>query len=95
MYFPGCNFHNFTETDKARIEADIEADFRHAYEGILQLPIKSKFGVYVAFKYYYSLFRKIKSTHPRQIMHKRIRIPNYYKAFIVLKAGLKNQLRMI
>lgn len=95
MYFPGCNFHNFTESDKARIEEDIERDFRHAYEGILQLPIKSKFGVYVAYKYYDSLFRKIKSTHPRHILHKRIRIPNYHKAYIVLKAGVKNQLRMI
>lgn len=95
MYFPGCNFYNFTEQDKWCIEADIEKDFRHAYAGILQLPIKSKFGVYVAYKYYDSLFRKIKSTHPRQILLKRIRIANYQKAFIVLKAGVKNQLRMI
>jgi phytoene/squalene synthetase len=95
MYFPGCNFHNFTSGDKLKIEADIERDFRQAYEGILALPIKSKFGVYVAYKYYYSLFRKIKSTHPRQIMHKRIRIANYHKAYIVLKAGVKNQLKMI
>lgn len=95
MYFPGCNFHNFTEQDKLKIEADIEADFRHAYEGILQLPMKSKFGVYVAYKYYYSLFHKIKSTEPQHIMQKRIRIANYHKAYIVLKAGVKNQLRMI
>lgn len=95
MYFPGCDFHRFTESDKARIEADIEQDFAHAYSGILQLPMKSKFGVYVAYKYYDSLFRKIKSTQPDHILNKRIRIPNYHKAYIVLKAGVKNQLRMI
>ncbi len=95
MYFPGCNFHNFTATDKQQIEADIEQDFRKAYRGILQLPMKAKFGVYVAYKYYYSLFNKIKSTHHRHILQKRIRIPDYQKAYIVLRAGVKNRLRMM
>ena len=95
MYFPGCNFHEFTEEDKNIIEQDIEADFKAAYTGIIQLPLKARFGVYVAYKYYYSLFNKIKSTHPQLILHKRIRIPNYYKAYIILKAGLKNGFRMI
>lgn len=95
MYFPGCNFHNFTSCDKERIEKDIEDDFKNAYSGILQLPIKARFGVYVAYKYYYSLFNKIKDTQAQHILHKRIRIPNYYKAYIVLRAGVKNRLRMI
>src|SRR5690349_18873045 len=60
IYFPGCDFHNFTETDKQKIQEDIEQDFRNAYIGILNLPLKAKFGVYVAYKYYYSLFKKIK-----------------------------------
>ncbi len=95
MYFPGCNFHDFTATDKQQIETDIEQDFRKAYYGILQLPLKAKFGVYVAYKYYYSLFKKIKSTHHRHILQKRIRIPDYQKAYIVLQAGVKNRLRMM
>jgi 15-cis-phytoene synthase len=95
VYFPGCDFHNFTERDKLQIESDIEQDFSEAYKGILQLPIKARFGVYVAYKYYYSLFRKIKSTHPHLILQTRIRIPNYHKALIVIRAGVKNQLKMI
>ncbi len=95
MYFPGCNFHNFTASDKLQIERDIEQDFEQAYEGILQLPIKARFGVYVAYKYYYSLFRKIKSTEPAHIMQKRIRIANHHKAYIVLRASVKNGLRLI
>ena len=95
MYFPGCNFHNFSEADKLQIENDIEIDFRNAYLGILKLPIKARFGVYVAFKYYYSLFKKIKSTEPAHILHKRIRIANYHKAYIVLRASVKNRLRLI
>ena len=56
------------------------------------LPMKARFGVYVAYKYYYSLFKKIKSTHQQHILQKRIRIPNYHKAYIVLRAGVKNRL---
>jgi phytoene/squalene synthetase len=95
MYFPGCNFNDFAETDKMRIEADIQLDFNKAYRGISALPLKARFGVYVAYKYYYSLFNKIKQTHSKKILEKRIRIPDYHKLMIVLKAGLKHQLNLI
>jgi 15-cis-phytoene synthase len=95
MYFPGCDFHRFTPADKLQIEADIEADFRAAYAGILKLPVKARFGVYVAYKYYYSLFEKIKYTAPAQILRKRIRIPDYHKLYIVFRARVKNKLRLI
>lgn len=95
VYFPGCDFNNFTESDKRRIEADIQRDFDHAYTGIEELPLKARFGVYVAYKYYLSLFKKIRQTEPQEILDSRIRIPNYHKALIVLRAGVKNQLRLI
>jgi len=94
-YFPGCDFNNFNSTQKQQIEDDIQNDFRQAYKGILQLPLKARFGVYVAYKYYLSLFRKIKRTQPARIFESRIRIPAYRKAMIVVRAGVKNQLRLI
>ena len=95
MYFPGCDFNNFTEKDKKQIEDDIYKDFRTAYAGILKLPLKSRFGVYVAYKYYLSLFKKIKSLQPARVFEERIRIPDYEKAMIVLRAGVKNHLGLI
>jgi phytoene/squalene synthetase len=95
MYFPDCDFRNFTEAAKARIEKDIEDDFSAAYQGIIRLPLKSRFGVYVAYKYYISLFKKIKRLEPQRILEERIRIPNYGKAFIVAKAGLRSQLNIL
>ena len=95
MYFPGCDFNNFTEHDKRQIESDIQNDFRSAYAGIIKLPMKSRFGVYVAYKYYLSLFKKIKSLEPARVLEARIRIPDYKKAMIVLRAGVKNQLGLI
>ena len=94
-YFPEVDFDNFTSQMKAQIEQEISEDFENAYEGILQLPLKARFGVYLAYKYYLSLFKKIKQTQPANILHQRIRIPNYSKAFIVMRASLKNQLNLI
>jgi phytoene/squalene synthetase len=94
-YFPGCDLNNFSVKDKQTIEQDISNDFRLAYKGILQLPSKARFGVYVAYKYYFSLFKKIKKMNPAVVLNRRIRIPNYYKLLIVLRAGVKNKLRMI
>ncbi len=95
IYFPGVDFNRFTREDKHAIEADIQNDFSHAYKGILKLPMKSRFGVYVAYKYYLSLFRKIKQSQPAILLEDRIRIPNYSKAMIVMRAGLRSQLNML
>ena len=95
MYFPGCDFNNFTEQDKRLIEADIYNDFKAAYAGILKLPLKSRFGVYVAYKYYLSLFKKIKELEPARVLEARIRIPDHRKIMIVLRAGVKNQLGLL
>ena len=95
MYFPNCDFSNFTLTDKAIIETDIQADFEEALKGIKMLPLKARFGVYVAFKYYYSLFKKIKKTQPDAILKTRIRIPTPGKIFIVAKAALRSQLNLL
>jgi 15-cis-phytoene synthase len=95
LYFPGCDFNNFTMVQKQKIEEEIEHDFKMAYNGILHLPVKARFGVYVAYKYYLSLFRKIKRLNPSKILEERIRIPNYRKAMIIVRAGVKNQLHLI
>ncbi len=95
MYFPNCDFSNFTQTDKDTIEADIQADFEAALIGIKALPIKCRFGVYVAFKYYYSLFKKIKRTHPHSILKTRIRIPDLSKFLILLNAKVRTSLNLL
>ena len=95
MYFPNCDFTKFSKEDKIKIEEDIQADFSFALLGIKQLPLKVRFGVYVAFKYYYSLFKKIKKVHPHSILKTRIRIPDYGKFFILAKASIRSQLNLL
>ena len=95
IYFPGCDFRNFTHKDKLCIEADIQKDFDNAYTAITQLPLQARFGVYVAYKYYLSLFKKIKNLQPQRIMQERVRVPDYLKAFIVAKASIRSQLNLL
>ena len=95
VYFPGVDFRQFTPDMKKRIEDDIDRDFRHAYEGIVQLPLKARFGVYLAYKYYLSLFKKIRRVQPQRILDERIRIPNYAKAWVATKAVIRTQLNML
>lgn len=95
MYFPGCDFRNFTRTDKQAIEAEVQKDFEHAMEGIIRLPWKARFGVYVAYKYYYSLFNKIRKMQPQSILNERVRIPDHGKLLILAKAGIRKQLNLL
>ncbi len=95
MYFPNCDFANFKQEDKQIIEEDIQADFSAALDGIKILPLKARFGVYVAFKYYYTLYKKIKKTKHHSILQTRIRIPDYGKVFIFAKAKIRSQLNLL
>ena len=94
-YFPGVDFRNFDHEMKLRIEEDIEKDFDQAFDGLLNLPWKARFGVYVAYKYYWCLFTRIQQVQASRILKQRIRIPDYVKAMIVMRAKLKNQLNLI
>ena len=78
-YFPKVNFFDFSENDKNNIIAEIEKDFKNGLKGIFLLPNNSRFGVYTAYKYYFSLLKKLKKTPSKFILSTRIRIPNYAK----------------
>jgi phytoene/squalene synthetase len=95
VYFPGVDFVSFTSKMKSDIEEDIAKDFAMAYVGILQLPLTARFGVYLAYKYYLSLFKKIKAVQPQRILEERIRIPNYMKAWVAAKVVIRTQLNML
>ena len=95
VYFPGVDFKNFTPNMKADIEADIDADFKKSFEGIIMLPKEAQFGVYVAYKYYLALFKKIRNIKPNKLIEKRIRIPDYLKFIIIIKARIRSSLQIL
>lgn len=82
-YFPDVDMKNFSQESKNKIIAEIKNDFETASQGIRLLPRKAQLGVYIAYVYYYKLLKKLERTPPAEIMHTRIRIPNYRKAGLV------------
>jgi phytoene/squalene synthetase len=94
-YFPGVDLEKFTPDEKLKIEEDIQDDFECALEGIIKLPSSSRLGVYVAYRYYFSLFKKIKKVSSDRLMEERIRVPNSKKLLITFESMFQNQFNWI
>lgn len=94
-YFPGVDMSEFNDTVKKEIEIDIQKDFDDGLTGIKMLPKKSRFGVYVAYVYYQSLFNKVKRTSAGTILNKRIRIPNNQKYALFVECYLRHRLNAL
>ncbi len=94
-YFPGFELDEFNEEKKKQIEFDIEHDFKAGLEGIKQLPYGARFGVYVAYVYYYSLFSKIQSLSANKILTERIRISDFRKYILIVRCYFKHTFNSI
>ena len=88
-YFPNIDMCVFDNCVKYQIEREIEAEFNEALIGIKKLPNTSMFGVYLAYKYYLSLFKKIKRKSSIEILNSRVRVPNSEKAFVAFKSYVR------
>ena len=95
VYFPGVDFNEFTKSTKEQIEADIQQDFDDALDGIMRLPAGAKMGVYLAYRYYLKLFRKIKKCPASRIKEERIRIPDARKMGILLSTYFQARLNAL
>lgn len=85
-YFPHLDMSNFTDEVKREIEKDIHLEFSEALEGIKMLPLSARFGVFLAYRYYLSLFSKITKVKASNIMQQRIRIPNGQKLSLAMRS---------
>lgn len=83
-YFPNLNMDTFSVQNKKAIEEEVDAEFKEALKGIRMLPRSSRFGVYLAFRYYLSLLKKIEKTPAEQMLVRRIRIPNRQKLTVMM-----------
>lgn len=94
-YFPNLDMKNFNDEVKKEIEKEIELDFQEGYIGILKLPAKARFGVYLTYRYYTTLLKKIKRTKASGLLSGRMRIPNRRKYLILIVASFKHSLGLI
>ena len=94
-YFPNTSFENLSEKDKDSIVNDIEDDFSKGLEGIKNLPIDAKFGVFMAYRYYNQLLKKLKNTPATEIINKRIRVPDIKKLELLTRSYVKYHLNLL
>jgi len=92
VYFPGVDFNQFSDSDKYEIIHDVKNDFAHAYQGIVQLPMGCRLGVYTAYIYYLKLLEKIERTTAVDILESRVRIPNTQKIALLAQSFVKEKL---
>ncbi|MCS6929827.1 MAG: phytoene/squalene synthase family protein [Saprospiraceae bacterium] len=95
VYFPGVDFRHFDNEAKRRIEADIQADFDAALEGIRLLPKGARLGVYLAYKYYTQLFAKIKRAPAQCVAQERFRVSDRRKMLLLFSSALRHQLNFL
>ncbi|MGB1205281.1 MAG: phytoene/squalene synthase family protein [Chitinophagales bacterium] len=94
-YFPNLDVMQLNENTKKDILADIENDFSKGLQGIIQLPTSARFGVYIAYVYYYALFKKIANTQIDLLLKQRIRISNKHKALLFCQSYIKYTLGFV
>ncbi|MBX2925690.1 MAG: phytoene/squalene synthase family protein [Chitinophagaceae bacterium] len=94
-YFPGIDLRNFSTEDKMKIENEISDELQEALSGIRQLPLSSRRGVYLAYKYYLALFKKIRNVPPQKILSERIRVPGREKIGLMFGTMLRYRLNLI
>ncbi|MCK0132305.1 phytoene/squalene synthase family protein [Flavobacteriaceae bacterium F08102] len=94
-YFPNVNANVLTNENKMAIIADIEEDFKVAYKGVLRLPVESRLGVYLAYRYYLRLLKKLKHSDAKHILKGRIRITNTRKFVLLTKAYIRYKFNVI
>ena len=95
IYFPGVDTGNLSLEDKLLIENEIQKEFDEALIGIKMLPKSSRFGVYVSYKYYRKLLRKIKRKTAQDLMERRIRVPDNEKLMVFAKSYVRNSLNIL
>ena len=95
VYFPNVDMDDFNEESKREIINEIELDFKNAIKGIARLPKNSRFAVYIAYRYYNKLLKKLKRTSSENIVKKRVRIHNFQKFTVIARSYVKYQLNLI
>ena len=95
IYFPNLESGELTLENKIQIEEEIQQEFEDALIGIKMLPKSSRFGVYVSYKYYVKLLKKIQRKTANELLQERIRIANKTKVFVFAKSFLRISLNIL
>ena len=94
-YFPNIDPENLSTEDKDKIIKEIKEDFDAAYIGIKNLPKEARLGVFVAYKYYTQLLKKVENTPAIVLKEKRISVSKYFKTFLLLQSYMRYKFNIV
>jgi hypothetical protein len=92
LYFPGKNIRHFSELDKKEIITDIKKDLVIAKPALRKLPVSSRFGVELAFKYFSALNNQMSKTPVQDLVNGRISLSKSQKIGIFTSVKIKKSL---
>ena len=91
-YFPVLNEKEFNDETKKVILDDIYNDFNAALKGIKELPKECRGGIYLAYRYYLQLTKKIQNTPALNLMNKRIRVSDFKKFILFVTTWIRSKM---
>ena len=94
-YFPEFDKTSFKDSVKIKIIEDIENDFSESLQGIRRLPKNAKLPVLIAYYYYLNLLRKIRNTPAEKLIMTRIRVADFKKFLLLIKAYFAVKMNII
>lgn len=90
-YFPNLTMP-ISEADKQTIIREIKKDFEGAQKALEKLPPDCRSAVWLAYRYYLALTRKISKTPVGQLTRRRASVNNGYKTLLFGRAWLRRGL---
>jgi phytoene/squalene synthetase len=94
QYFHQSFENGFNDDVKTKIANEVESDFQSSLCGLEKLPGNVKTGVLTAYFYYRNLLKIIRKTPAKELMKKRVRVPDTVKMFLLVRALIVCKLRL-
>ncbi|MGB9664290.1 MAG: phytoene/squalene synthase family protein [Ignavibacteria bacterium] len=96
IYLPEVfDIKEITEEQKQKLVRETEQEFQLALDGIKKLPEEVKLGVYSAYLYYIELLKKVKKNSVKTLLNKRVRVNNFHKIILLIKAYFQTRILKI
>lgn len=86
IYFPGVTYESFDDATKLAIINDIKSDFRTAEAAIQHIPRPARRAVRASYAYYFTLLKRLEKTPAKELLNRRIRVPDPQKLALYVKA---------
>lgn len=95
VYFPNVEYESFSVKEKKEIEEELRADFAESLPGIRTLKRDVRLGVFLAYRYYHELLRKIEPASPSELISQRFSVSKGKKFRLLVQCWFRHRFNLI